>query len=59
METFGAASREQVVQNMRTSIRIETSTQVENSPKSLKRKSMDPISAEEKRVKIEDVKARF
>ena len=57
METFGAASRDQVVQNMRTSIRVETSNQVESSPKSLKRKSIDPISTEEKRLKVEDVKA--
>ena len=59
METFGAASRDQVVQNMRTSIRVETSNQVESSPKKLKRKSIDPISTEEKRLKVEDVKAWF
>ena len=59
METFGAASREQVVQNMRTSIRVETSSQIENSPKSLKRKSVDPVSIEEKRQRTEDVKAWF
>lgn len=59
METFGAASREQVVQNMRTSIRVETSSQIENSQKSLKRKSVDPVSTEEKRLRTEDVKAWF